>query len=518
MSNTRLLALAICLLLSACVSLPENYAREQTWKLDGSDSRVGAILAEDLAAHPGQSGAYPLSQGMEALAARVVLARAAEKSLDVQYYIWHADTAGKLLLRELLDAADRGVRVRLLLDDLGVGAADDEGFLLLDSHAKVSVHLFNPIALRGARTMGLLANPLRLNQRMHNKSMTADNLLTVVGGRNIGNEYFSLDELVNFADMDVLAIGPVVDQVSNAFDLFWNSEASFPITAFHEESRSAEQLAMARKELDGFVADNGRPYYEAMGSTSFDIDLQPRDVELYWGGITALFDLPEKAIGEETDLLYDQLGDLLGTVQRDALIVSPYFVPGKEGTAALVAAVARGVRVRVFTNSLAATDVAAVHAGYKKSRRDLLEGGVELFEMMPQLNVDKETENKLAFSGSSGASLHAKMFVFDKERVFIGSMNLDPRSIDINTEIGLLIDSEELAVDLENRFKTKRANVFYSVVLEPKNPEKPSGRQRLVWFEAKDGQEIRHSKEPETTFWQRLGVGFISLFPVDSQL
>ena len=516
MSLTRALALAFCLLLSACVTLPENFEREQSWKLDGGDSDVAAILAEDLGSHPGLSGAYPLVPGIEALAARIVLARAAEKSLDVQYYIWHADVAGRLLLKELLDAADRGVRVRLLLDDLGVGAADDEAFLLLDAHPRVSVHLYNPIALRGARTMGLLANPLRLNQRMHNKSMTTDNLLTVVGGRNIGNEYFSLDELVNFADMDVLAVGPVVDQVSDAFDVYWNSPASFPIGAFHEEPRSAEHLAQVRAELDAFVAAKAAPYYEAMRATAFDIDLQSQDVDLYWGEITALFDLPEKTLGEETEILLEQLGSLLGSVNEDMLIVSPYFVPGKKGTAALVAAVERGVRVRVFTNSLAATDVSAVHAGYKKSRRKLLEGGVELFEMLPK--ADEDIQGKLAFSGSSGASLHAKMFVFDRRRVFIGSMNLDPRSIDINTEIGLLIDSPELALDLGSRFDNRYATIFYSVALEPKNPDKPDGKQRVVWIEQKNGEEIRHTKEPNTTFWQRLGVGFISLFPVDSQL
>ena len=519
MKVARILAITLTLLsLSACVSLPENYEREPAWKLDGSDSGIAALLEDDFAAHPGLSGAYPLSDGMEALAARVVLARAAEKSLDLQYYIWHSDIAGRILLKELLDAADRGVRVRLLLDDLGVGAADDEGFLLLDSHPNVHVHLFNPIALRNSRTVGLLANPLRLNQRMHNKSMSADNQVTVVGGRNIGNEYFSLDELVNFADMDVLAMGPVVDQVSDAFDIYWNSEAAFPIGAFHENGRSADQLAEVRKKLEAFVARHGDPYYEAMRATPVGIDAEQSQVDPYWGEITALFDLPEKVLGQETDLLLQQLGGLLGQVQQDILIISPYFVPGKEGTAQLIAARQRGARVRVFTNSLAATDVAAVHAGYKKSRRDLLQGGVELYEMKPTLSGDQNTQQKLSYSGSSGASLHAKMFVFDRQRVFVGSMNLDPRSIDINTEIGLLIDSPELASSLLDRFESRHDRAFYEVRLEPKDTDRPDGRLQLVWIEHNDGEQVRHTREPETTFWQRFSVGFISLFPVDSQL
>jgi putative cardiolipin synthase len=518
MNPRTLLALAGSLLLSACVSLPTDYEREETRKLDGGDTRIARILQADLDANPGLSAAYPLSDGTEALAARVVLARAAERALDVQYYIWHADEAGKLLLAELLDAADRGVRVRLLLDDVGVGAADDEGFLLLDAHPQVSVRLFNPIALRHSRTLGLLANPFRLNQRMHNKSMTADNLLTVVGGRNIGNEYFTLDPLVNFADMDVLALGPVVDEVSDSFDQFWNSAAAFPLTAFHDTPRSAAELATLREKLDAWVADHSGPLYEAMRETPFDIDLRSRDIELFWGEIVALSDDPAKVLGEKPDRLVDHLGNLLGAVDKQLLIVSPYFVPGKAGTKSLVDAAQRGVDVRVLTNSLAATDVGAVHAGYKKSRRDLLEGGVELFEMMPGSGADEGGGTNRSIMGSSGASLHAKMFVIDRERVFIGSMNLDPRSIDLNTEIGLLIDSPELAANLAAGIEGRVDGAFYTVRLEPKDPAKPDGRSKLVWIERRGGEEVRYTREPRTTFWQRFGVGFIALFPIDSQL
>lgn len=518
MSRTALILLTLCSLLSACASLPENYEREESWRLDGADSGIATLLKADLTAHPGLSGAYPLGTGMEALAARVVLARAAELSLDIQYYIWHSDSAGKLLMKELLDAADRGVRVRLLVDDLGVGAANDDMFLLLEAYPQVSVRLFNPIALRDARTAGMIADPKRINHRMHNKSMTADNLLTVVGGRNIGNEYFSLDELVNFADMDVLAVGPVVDQVSDSFDIFWNSTASIPISAFHGEIPSADELARARKQLDTYIAENGGPYYEAMNQTPLPLDTRSYDIELYWGEITALFDLPGKALGEETDLLLGQLFHLLGNNRKDLLIISPYFVPGKKGTATLVAAAKQGARVRIFTNSLAATDVGAVHAGYKKYRRKLLEGGVKIFELMPRPSVDETASRKLAFSGSSGASLHAKMYIFDQQRVFIGSMNLDPRSVAINTEIGLLIDNAEMATDLENRLDKGKDNAFYSLALEPKNKDKPGGSKRLVWIEVKDGEEIRYTKEPHTTSWQRFKVGLIGLLPIESQL
>jgi putative cardiolipin synthase len=506
-------------LLASCASLPENYPREESLKLDTSDTRLTRAFDARAAAHLGQSGAYPLAHGIEALAARVILARLAEKSLDVQYYIWHGDESGRLLLKELLDAADRGVRVRLLLDDLGVGAANDDVFILLDAHPNFSVSLFNPIASRDSRTLGLVADAKRLNRRMHNKAMTADNTVTVVGGRNIGDEYFALHELFNFADMDVLAIGPVADTVTASFDAFWNSPAAFPIAAFHAEGASPEQLAKAREKLNAQVADSGAKYYEAMQATPLSLELRAEELEFYWGTITALHDMPDKVADErESEVLLSQLGGVVGQAREDLLIVSPYFVPGREGTERLVATASRGVRVRVVTNSLASTDVGAVHAGYKKSRRELLEGGVELFEMMPRLDADAVKSSGFSFSGSSGASLHAKMFVIDRQKVFIGSMNLDPRSVQINTEIGLLIDSPQLAERLHGQLLGSIESACYAVVLEPRDAGKPAGRKELAWIEDRDGENVRYDKEPQTTFWQRFGVGFIGLFPVDSQL
>jgi putative cardiolipin synthase len=309
----------------------------------------------------------------------------------------------------------------------------------------------------------------------------------------------------------------VADQVSDSFDAFWNSPATYPVSAFHGEATSPDRYSGARAKLDAQVAGDGAPYYEAMAATPLGLHLRAQDLGFYWGTMVALHDAPGKAQGlQESDVLLKQLGSVLGRAQTDLLILSPYFVPGKRGTEALVAAVERGVRVRVATNSLASTDVGAVHAGYKKSRRDLLEGGVELFEMMPKLSAD--AAGKFSFTGSSGASLHAKSFIIDRRSVFIGSMNLDPRSVRINTEIGLLIDSPELARELESRYEAGLAKACYVVVLEPRNPDKPGGNKKLVWIENRDGEEIRYDKEPQTTFWQRFGVGLIGLLPVDSQL
>jgi putative cardiolipin synthase len=505
------------LLLASCASLPENYPREESYKLDAGGTRLANAFSAVAAAHPGQSGAYPLGQGIEALAARVALARAADKSLDVQYYIWHDDESGRLLLRELLDAAERGVRVRLLLDDYGVGMANDDVYVWLDSLPNVSVSLFNPIASRDSRTMGMITDARRINYRMHNKSMTADSTVTVVGGRNIGDEYFALDELVNFADLDVLAVGPVAGQVSDSFDLFWNSPSSIPVSAFHPEPFNQDQAAAMREALRTSVSETSAALYEAMHLTPLGLQLQARDLQLYWGNIVALHDTPEKMQrGNDSEVVLRQLGNLLGKTHKELLIISPYFIPGKAGTAALVAAAQRGTHVRVVTNSQASTDILPVHAGYKKSRRKLLEGGVELFELNRSLAAGSENARKLSITGSSAASLHAKTFIIDRQRVFIGSMNLDPRSVNLNTEIGLLIENPQLAIDLEKRFTAGLVSQCFSLALETKNPAKPHGSNELVWIENRDGEEIRYRTEPQTTFWQRFRVGFIGLLPVDS--
>jgi putative cardiolipin synthase len=307
--------------------------------------------------------------------------------------------------------------------------------------------------------------------------------------------------------------------VADSFDAYWSSTAAIPISAFHPTPASPEDLERARAALDMAVGQHAQPFYDAMAATPLGLQLRAHAIEFYWAPITALYDPPEKA-GDagESDLLLEQLGDLLGRAQAELLIVSPYFVPGKPGTAALVAAAQRGTRVRVVTNSLASTDVGAVHAGYKKWRRKLLEGGVELYEMMPSPNIDAAQTDKFSFKGSSAASLHAKLFILDRQRVFIGSMNLDPRSVELNTEIGLLIDSAALAGDLQQQVGGLLEAGCYRVELLPVDRKQPNGKQQLVWTESRGGEQIRHTEEPHTTFWQRFSVGFIGLFPIDSQL
>ncbi len=514
------LGIALLALLVGCASLPADYERERSWRLDTSDTLLARALAPLIAAHPGKSGAYPLQDGVEALAARMTLVRSAEKTLDVQYYIWHSDAAGTLLVKELLDAADRGVRVRLLLDDLGLAARNDDYLLLLAAHPNVQVHLYNPIASRGARTLGLVSDPVRLNHRMHNKSLTADNMITIVGGRNIGDEYFSLNQTINFADLDILAVGQVAVEVVDSFDAYWNSDATIPVQAFHGQLPGFEQQAAARRRLDALVAARGAPYYQAMRASQLTESVKEGSLEYYWGEIVPLYDAPDKHNRDDgSALLLQQVKNLVGETERELVIVSPYFVPGKTGTRVLVAAARQGVRVRVYTNSLAATDVPAVHAGYRKYREDLLDGGVEVYELKPLPGELADENLGSSFAGSStGASLHAKLYFFDRQQVFVGSMNLDPRSVEINTEIGLLIKSPPLTQALLADLPEGPSEGWYSLVLEPRDASNPEGRTRLVWLTTEGGEPLRYTSEPLTTFWQRLGVGFIGLFPVESQL
>lgn len=514
------LGIALLALLTACASLPTDYHREKSWRVDASDTWLARSLADPIAAHPGQSGALPLDNGVEALTARIFIARRAQKTLDVQYYIWHPDAAGTLLVKELLDAADRGVRVRLLLDDLGLAARNDDYLLLLAAHPGVQVHLYNPIASRSARTLGLVSDPARLNHRMHNKSMTADNMVTIVGGRNIGNEYFSLNTTINFADLDILAVGRVASEVGDSFDAYWNSEATIPVQAFHDELPDAGQQLAMRRQLDDMVAAKGAPYYQAMYASSLADAIEDGSLQFYWGKITPLYDAPGKHEREDdAALLLQQVSNLVGRTEREMVIVSPYFVPGKVGTRVLVNAARRGVSVRVYTNSLAATDVAAVHAGYSKYREDLVAGGVEVYELKPLPGelADENLRSPFA-SRSSGASLHAKVYFFDRQKVFVGSMNLDPRSVEINTEIGLLIDSPPLTEVLLANLPQGPSEGWYSLALEPRDTAKPDGATQLVWSTTEAGEAVSFTTEPLTTFWQRFGVGLIGLFPIESQL
>jgi putative cardiolipin synthase len=498
--------------------LPLGYPRAESCAMQDTASTTLGLSARDrVEAHAGDSGFRPLPVGVDALVARIVLADVAERSLDVQYYIWHDDLTGRLFTDALLRAADRGVRVRILVDDVGT-KANDQVLLSLDSHANVQIRLFNPVALRNFRGLGMLSDFARTNRRMHNKAFVADNQRAVLGGRNIGDEYFEAQLDVAFGDLDVLMLGSVVGEVSKSFDIYWNAPMSIPIEALTGRAAMAGGgLAALRMRLKAFVeaqADN--PYVRHARSAAAR-HLAAGSDGLFWGKGRLLVDDPEKATRPPEDKrghLLPQLANEIAQPRHDLLIVSPYFIPGDSGVAWLRALVEKGVRVTVLTNSLASTDVAAVHAGYQRYRETLLEGGVRLFELKPTAIEYGRARNKGRLINGSRASLHAKTFVFDRRTVFIGSLNLDPRSIQLNTEIGVVCDSEPMAAALASGVEAGLDHATWRV----RRLVGAHGKPALVWTETAAEGVRQYTAEPGVSIWRRLGVRFLAFLPVESQL
>ncbi len=485
---------------------PENRP-PSTALTETGDTKLGRAIAPLVAAHPGKSGIYLLADSRDSFAARVLLARDAERSLDVQYYIWRNDLSGTLLFEALHDAADRGVRVRLLLDDHGAFGIDDT-LAALDAHPNIEVRLFNPFAIRRPRWINYLTDFFRLNRRMHNKSFTADNQATIVGGRNVGDEYFGAAEGTLFVDLDVLAVGPVVRDVSTEFDAYWASGSSYPVDRLlppADPARLAElESVAARIERDPVAAD----YVNALHDTPFLQDLVEGRLPLEWGVTQMVSDDPAKGLGLAAPeaVLPEKLKRIIGEPEAEVVLVSAYFVPTSAGVDAMVSLAARGVAISVLTNSLEATDVGAVHAGYAKWRRRLLKTGIALYELR-RLSPVRRKKQRVGSFGRSGMSLHAKTFSVDRSHIFIGSFNFDPRSANLNTEMGFVIDSPVLAQRIAALCESRIAANSYQVSL--------SEAGKLCWTEHRHGKVLRHETEPGTSIWQRAGVRFLALLPIE---
>lgn len=522
---TRVLAaalLGLALLAAGCSSLPARVQRNPTTAFaNTAETSLGKTFAKVEAAHPGLSGIRALPSAEDAYAARILLARGAERSLDLQYYIWRNDTTGKLMWQALWDAAERGVRVRVLLDDANTAGLDPM-LAALDAHPNIEIRLFNPFANRRLRARDFAFDFSRVNRRMHNKSFTADNQLTIVGGRNIGDEYFGANMELGFQDLDVLAVGPVVREVSTAFDLFWNSPSAYPAASLLRPA--------GPNDAAGLVAEwtrvRGDPvamrYIEAVRKTPLLVELGQGRLALDWAHARVVHDDPAKVLepDDRADLqMLPQLEAAFAHPKRELDLVSPYFVPGKDGTQSLVAMARAGIQVRVLTNSLAATDVSAVHAGYSKYRQRLLEGGVRVYELKPGDGVpppdeggkDERSGVQLPGSGSSGssaASLHAKTFAVDRERIFVGSFNLDPRSARLNTEMGVIIDSPRLAGLLADQLDTVVPDKAFEVRMQP------DGRG-LVWIDRTPQGEIRSTSEPGAGTAKKLWIDLLEVLPIE---
>jgi putative cardiolipin synthase len=475
---------------------------------DTRETSLGQATAR-VAARPGTSGIYPLPDALEAFAARILLARAAERSLDIQYYIWRNDMTGTMLFDALCDAADRGVRVRLLLDDNNTPGLDPI-LAALDSHPNIEVRLFNPFVIRWPRAIGYVTDFFRLNRRMHNKSFTADNEATIIGGRNIGDEYFqaAAEGSLIFADLDVIAVGPVVKEVSRDFDRYWASESAYPADRLLPPA-GPEEIAHLGDAVAAMENDrNAGTYAAAIKQTSLAQQVLEGSLEYEWVPTEMVSDDPAKGLGRSApeDLLTHKLREITGAPQRELELVSPYFVPTAAGVEAFAALANQGVRIRILVNSLEATDVDAVHSGYAKRRKPLLEAGIELYEMR-LVPAEADEDGTAGRFNSSASSLHAKTFAADRRQVFIGSFNFDPRSRNLNTELGFIVHSPDLAKRMADTFDHDIPATAYEVNL--------SDSGELYWTERQDGHVVRHDTEPGTTRLQRAAVWFMSVLPIE---
>ena len=495
--------------LAGCASLPSQVSRDRSVALvPGSDTRLGRLVASS--AVPSQlSGIRVLVSGEEALQSLITLADRAERTLDIQYYLIAQDASGRLLLRHVRAAAERGVRVRILVDDLNT-AGEDRRFLSLGARPNIEVRLFNPFAggrlALWSRFLFALNDIPRINHRMHNKLFVADNALAITGGRNIADEYFVRSAQSNFIDLDVIAAGPVVPQLSASFDSFWNSRYAYPISSLTRERASAPAAAPPEPATVA-PAPAPAPATEAGGEADWLArDLDAERLSLQWMPAAVLADRPTKISVDtaESDMetIADDIASLMRSAKHEVLVISPYFVPGREGVALMRQLTARGVRIRILTNSLASTDSPLVYDGYSHYRRELLRLGVELYEVKPRLGDRRPRFHPFR---QSQASLHAKALVIDGRTVFIGSLNMDSRSRHTNSELGLVVRSAEVARQVTSLFDDISADGSYRLRLTG-----PDGH--LEWRCEEGGVVQTWRRDPGAGAVKRLWLGILAPF------
>lgn len=485
-----------------------NGAPSHSLPLQPSQTAIDREMLPHLAAHPGQTGAALLHDGLDAFAVRAASARLAGRSLDLQYYMWHDDLVGRLLGQEVVAAANRGVRVRILIDDINTKGLDPT-LLALDADPRIEIRVYNPFRNRHGiwRTLEMVQRFFSVNHRMHNKAWIVDGRVAVVGGRNIGNEYFEADDGVNFRDLDMLLFGPAVADASAIFDRFWNSTAAVPIEDLNPQKPKALSELMARINDESATAA-ARHYLDRVAASPTVQRLSNRSLPLHWiSDLHVVSDPPLKTRSpDHSDWLSQRLFARVQAAHSEALLISPYFVPGNSGTRALGKLSSAGVRVGVVTNSLAANDVPAVHSGYERYRGRLLDSGVKLFEIRrngPKL--------ERGLFGSSGASLHTKAFVIDRSGGFVGSFNLDPRSANLNTEMGVLFRDAGLADDLRQEYLRLASPVLSYQV-------RHGAKGSLEWLDCTTQPPTVISHEPDAGWWLRASTRLMSWLPIESQL
>ncbi|AMT97375.1 MULTISPECIES: phospholipase D family protein [Psychrobacter] len=501
--------------LSARVDALYQQEGDQVSAQDTADNtNLVAAISEQNNIHPELSGYHPIVTGANAFASRSILTEMATRNIDAQYYIWHNDQSGQLLLKDLWRAAERGVIVRLLLDDFNNNAEFDQHLLRFASHPNIAVRIINPLVHRKLQTLNYVTGLPRINRRMHNKSMTFDKQITIIGGRNIGNEYLSNDQNSQFADLDVLLIGKVVGDIDNSFASYWSSPLSFDIeTLVTPDNDVPSGFLEALDKLGPEDKDDNRSdvtvYKTAIEESTIDEDLLNKRVPFRWTDMQFLSDdvgKLSKTVSSETNLVH-QLRTLLGSPTKQLTIISSYFVPTKDGVNTLVKLAESGIDIKILTNSFDATDVTAVHSGYIQWRPVLLKAGVRIYELKSTASEEKR-ENKLWKARSqSSTSLHAKTFAVDDYQVFIGSYNVDPRSANINTEMGVIINDDQLAKQLHGALSDDLLNQAYEVKLLDNG--------KLQWHTMEDDKKVVYDSEPRVDVSDHVWLTIMSWLPID---
>ena len=520
--NKSMLAIycSIAITVTGCSTLPKHKIEsipETTLQVDTAQTTLAQIIQPLQEQHPDLTGYLVLFEPLEALATRLSLIDKAEKRLDLQYYIWDNDKVGSLALHALIRAADRGVKIRLLIDDNN--AKSTEGiFLALAQHPNIEVKLFNPYRFRKYRALDMILDLKRINRRMHNKSFIADHQVALIGGRNMTNQYYNVSDNYQFSDVDVMLVGTAVKDISHSFDEYWSHEYAYKVQEVVNQSAHHLSYESLKRQLDEHYKRVTVQNYLDLTSNSQAIDsLMSRDIQLDWVKAEVVKDSPDKikSKAKKKEHLNFQLIQHLEQPEKNVDLISAYFVPEKKGAKMLTDLAKDGVKVRVLTNSFKANDVAVVHAFYGKYRQNLLEHGVQLYEFLPALNkndLDKNTEDlakkaKVSIKGLSRSSLHAKLMALDEKQVFIGSFNFDPRSAYLNTEIGVLLNSPPLAQAVHTTMDENLSKYAYKLVLD--------ANKKITWQRQTPQGPVIYTKEPRMKWWQRAGIKMLSWLPIE---
>ena len=507
MYKTRSLiaVLFLHLALGGCVSMPLDYPKVPTTAL--TDTADTSLASESAVWRDGQlqgNGFYSLSKGKDAFGARLALMKQAERSIDAQYFLMKPDNAGLVFTNKLMEAADRGVRVRLLLDDIFT-TVDDSYFSFMNAHPNIEVRIFNPVSRKGLYLLNYIGHFSLANRRMHNKSFIVDNQVAIVGGRNIAVEYFQLETTGEFIDFDMLAVGPIVRDISDSFDTYWNNELAVPMEALSDK-HDQKLIELEEESVRQLMEKAGDSIYADAINSSLIRQFSADELDPYMAKARMIVDDPSKLRAEisvEHQIVATEIAEVLNEAKQEIIIFTPYFIPGKSGIEFIKRLRDKGVKIVVLTNSLASNNHTVVHSAYSSYRKDLLKAGVELWEA--RANASVITVESDSTTLKAPLTLHTKGILIDRRQVFVGSLNLDPRSIDINTEMGLLIESEPLVSGMTDRVQAHIPRIAYRLQLDD--------RGNISWHTNIDGRDVVETREPLTSVWRRFNAWILKIVP-----